>query len=209
MAETLEFTIDKDDLNRILAKLRGLSIAQRGGQESVLYKAFRNGTLVVERRLKENVSGTILKVRSGRLRASMGSIVLQKGENLEGTIGSGVRQGERVKYANIHETGGVITPKNTKFLTIPLKAALTASGVQRFTARDVMAGATKYSDSYIHNGVIFGIMSGGRGEGADPLFILKRSVTIPARHYLSRTLTQTQEEVVSTMEKAIDGELRK
>jgi len=44
-----------------------------------------------------------------------------------------------VVYAPIQEFGGVIRPKNARFLTIPLPPALTAAGVARFSARQLIA----------------------------------------------------------------------
>lgn len=73
--------------------------------------------------------------RSGRLAASLGYRVL--GDRLTDlqlrTFSAGV------PYARMQEFGGQVSPKNVKNLTIPQKAALTAAGAQRFTARELLA----------------------------------------------------------------------
>ena len=123
---------------------------------------------------------------------------------------SGVRSGKRLPYANIHERGGLITPKRGQYLTIPLAAAKTAAGAPRFTARDVMDGRTKYHTSAILGCVIYGIMIGaGRNRyKATPLFILKKSVFIHASHYLSKTLEQMKKAIPVTILDSIERRLK-
>ena len=79
--------------------------------------------------VKDNISGQNLKVRSGDLRRSFGYKVEGKElKNIKTTLYS------TSPYANIHEFGGEITPKNSKYLAIPLSAAKTASGVSRYSS---------------------------------------------------------------------------
>ena len=77
-----------------------------------------------ERIMKDNVSGRILKHRTGALASSIQSFVTgdYKNGTLQGIVGSGVRHGNRLIYANIHATGGIIRPKNGKYLAIPIRA---------------------------------------------------------------------------------------
>ena len=68
-----------------------------------------------------------LSKRSGDLMdAILGSVKVegQTFQTIQGTIGA-----PGIKYARIQETGGTITPKTAKFLTIPLPAALDSRGV--------------------------------------------------------------------------------
>lgn len=101
----------------------------------------------------------------------------------------------RAPYGAIHETGGTIRPKRSRFLAIPLDAAKTGAGVSRFGAREVMANpqAFGYKHCFVAKGVIFGVMAGAvkdrRGMvGTVPLFALKSSVTLPERAPLRKTL---------------------
>lgn len=179
---SLEF--DQKSIDGLSARLGGLNPKNQG---KAVYKGFVRGCLIVESKLKENVSGSILNVRSGQLRASMGSIITIEKDGLQGTIGSGVRQGGRVAYANLQERGGTIRPKTAQWLTIPLPAAMTASGVARGRARDF--DNTFIKKSKAGNLIIFQ----SKGKSIVPLFILKKSVEIPASHYLSITRDQTRD----------------
>jgi len=191
----IECHISREDLKKILGKLDKVSPKSR---TRILANAFRKATLMVERDLKANVSGKYLKVRTGRLRASIGSRVNIEEEGLVGVIGSGVRTGERVKYANIHETGGTITARRVKYLTIPSKYALTKAGVmRRISARD-------FEDTFVRGGIIW--QKQGKRKIV-PLFFLKKSVEIPARRYMSRTLEQDRSAIIKTMIEAINRAL--
>lgn len=81
------------------------------------------------------------------------------------------RIGTNVKYAAQREFGGVIKPKNAKWLTIPLKAAKTRVGVSR-KARD-------YYDTFFHrtkDGRLFIFGSRTKKGGILPLFRLVKRV---------------------------------
>jgi hypothetical protein len=173
-------------------------------QGKAIYRNFKNSLLIVESALKGNVSGSLLNVRSGRMRSSIGSKVEADDNGLVGTVGSGVRSGGRVKYANIQEEGGTITPRVKQFLTIPLDAAKTPSGVTRFTAQDVRKGRTNYKGSFIRNSIIFGVLQRGsaRRTSIVPLFVLKKSVTIRASKYLSITAQETLKDATKAL---LDG----
>jgi phage gpG-like protein len=200
----IELTLNPNEVSKLINRVKDLSPKRR---HNAIYRAFRDATLETEKLLKLNISGKYLLVRSGRLRASIGSKVLETEEGISGIIGSGVRQGgegARVKYANIHETGGTITPKNTRFLTIPLSEALTNAGVLRFTARQLFAGETKYDGAFVWRGIIYGYMIAKGKRPVTPLFLLKSSVTIPARYYMSRTLADIQGKLFSIMTKGVE-----
>lgn len=189
----LEF--DPKSVEALLERGRNLNLLDQG---KAVYRGFVRAGLLIERALKGNISGAYLDVRSGRLRSSIGSQISFEDGGLKAVIGSGARQGDRVKYANIHETGGTIVPRVRQWLTVPLEAAKTPSGVGRFTAQDVRRKRTQYTGSFIQDHVIFGYMKRGqyktsRGLKLDivPLFVLKKSVTIPASRYLSRTSEET------------------
>lgn len=194
----IELKLDKKDVNRVIRSLERVSSKKRDG---IAFKMFTDATLYLEQQLKLNVSGRILHVRSGRLRNSISSIVRDNGTQLEGIVGSGVRQGNRVPYADIHEVGGVITPKNVQWLTIPLRAALTPAGVPRGRARDFEDTFFAYSKA--GNLILFQ----RKGKKAVALFLLKKSVTIPARRYMSITAEESASKIVDIMINRIDKEL--
>ena len=79
--------------------------------------------------------------------------------------------------AAVHERGATITPRNARYLTIPLPAALDSRGVP------LRSSAREWSDTFIRrsrrgNLLIFRKDGGG---GITPLYVLKKRVTIPPR----------------------------
>jgi hypothetical protein len=177
--------IDEKSIESLLTLAKDIDPKDEG---KAVLKGFRAGALLIERALKWNVTGPYLNVRSGYLRASIGSKVEVVDGGLQATIGSGAGKGGRVRYADIQETGGTIRPVLSQYLTIPLDAAKTPSGVTRFSANDVRYGFTKYSGSFIRNHIIVGKSGKNR---ITPLFVLKTSVTIPASRYMSKTRDET------------------
>ncbi|AHC30443.1 hypothetical protein CC53_gp026 [Rhizobium phage vB_RleS_L338C] len=119
-----------------------------------------------------------LQKRSGGI-ARIKDTIKVKGstiETLEGTIGT-------AGFA-IHETGGTIRAKRSKYLTIPLPAAMDGRGVPlRKRARDW--DKTFVARSKRGNLLIFRKENGG---GVTPLYLLKPSVRIPARLGLEKSL---------------------
>jgi hypothetical protein len=155
----------------------------------------------------------VLKVRTGRLRNSIQDYVtgrLSDG-SLYGIVGSGVRTGNRVKYANIHATGGVIRPKRSKYLAIPLKDALTPSGGGlrggALSAREFLSAIPKVEIRIFRSkagNLIIARKRGSRGM-MQLLFVLKRSVYIPKRDYI----TPTGDRVLAEMPKITKEAIRK
>ena len=89
-----------------------------------------------------------------------------------------------VPYARIHEHGGTITPKRSRYLTIPLDAAKTQDRAQGATR----AGARFWPNTYVRrskagNLLIF-------SQTGEPLFLLKQRVTIPARPYVAPAIAK-------------------
>lgn len=146
--------------------------------------------LVAQSEAKKNVTGggkskDRLNVRSGRLRNSITTKMVSRGNEHAGIIGS------NVIYARIHEEGGEIKPVNVKYLTIPLPAAKTKAGVAR-------GGARSYDDTFVKkskagNLIIFQ----KQGKQIVPLFLLRdRPIEIPERPYLMPALEAIKPRVV-------------
>lgn len=116
-------------------------------------------------------NGDTLQRRSGGIRNLARNIKVSRTASgtIEGQIGLG-------RFA-IHETGGTIKAKRSRYLTIPLPAALNGSGVPlKKRARDW--DNTFVARSRRGNLLIF--RKEVRG-GVTPLYLLKPSVKIPAR----------------------------
>lgn len=123
-----------------------------------------------------------LNARSGALRNSIRSVVRDisgVGQSEMELSAGGRFGGNDVRYARIHELGGTIRPKRANNLAIPTSAAKTAAGVSRVPSPRDMA-------------LSWAPMKGGPGmlvdESGTPMFILRKSVTIPARPYLKPSL---------------------
>jgi hypothetical protein len=155
-------------------------------------KAMRDITAYAHRILAQNMGdGGFIGVRTGMMRRAIKEEVTVDASGMTGRVYLDPAMG---RYFDIQETGGTIMPTNAQFLTIPLAAMLTGSGVARGTARDVFATpqAFGFQSTFIAHGVIFGVETGGaKALGTVvPLFALKASVTIPGTHYLQQTLDQ-------------------
>jgi hypothetical protein len=151
----------------------------------------------LEKHVKVNhLSGQDLDVRTGNLRrAIFHEVGRLQGGDAYARIGADIK---KAPYARVHELGGTIRPKKSRYLTIPLTAAQTKKGVARFSARDVIQNPAGfgYTGTFVHNHVIFGKKLSG---GIEPLFALKDSVTIKAVGYLSRSANEKRAWVVSTV----------
>lgn len=125
--------------------------------------------------------------RTGNLARAITSLVTITGAGQ--VVGTVWPNRDLVPYGDIHEDGGTIVPRHAQFLTIPLAAMLTGNGVARGTAQQVRQSpqAFGFTGTFVAKGVIFG----KTGQQIIPLFALKSSVVIPARHYLATTLTQS------------------
>lgn len=144
-----------------------------------------------------------LSRRSGALVDSIKNSVQVYGTTLadiSGTIGS------NVAYARIQETGGVIRPVRSKYLTVPLPAALNSDGTPKYrSARDWKN--TFFLRSKAGNLLIV------QRVGADlvPLYVLKTEVTIPPRMKMLETLKtglpyfveQTMERMLAEVQKGL------
>jgi len=119
------------------------------------------------RKISKRLSGPALKERTGRLK---GSLTHEESADMA-EISAGGGPGE-VDYAAIHHYGGTIRPKKKKFLTIPFPGGP--------ADKRVPLRAADFEDTFVAKGIIFQ----KRGEDIVPLFILKKSVVIPATPYM-------------------------
>lgn len=124
-------------------------------------------------------TGNSLSLRSGNLVESLQQSIFVKGSNLDNMIG----EIGGAFYARIHETGGTITPKKGKYLTIPLPAALNSNGTP------IKSKARDWDKTFILKSKKGNLLIVRRdGRHLTPLYLLKTSVTIPARLNLGSTV---------------------
>ena len=136
-------------------------------------------SVVLRETARQKYTEAGLHVRTGALESSIQALPITETEH---EIIGKVVAGQKLKYARAQEFGAVIRPKHARYLAIPLAAAKTAAGVARFAPRQ--AAAAGYDSTFVSKGVIFG----RQGDQAIPLFVLKRSVRIPARPFMRPAL---------------------
>ena len=153
-----------------------------------LRKEITRAALLGERAAKLLLTNQSLHVRSGRLRASVQSAVKEEGESWDLFLraGGGAKD---VRYARIHELGGVIRPVNAKYLAIPLPIARTAAGVSRYASPRQVPVPLAFVQSLKGQPML--VESGGKNAGR-PWYLLRKSVRMPARPYLAPALAQIQ-----------------
>lgn len=156
-----------------------------------LSNRFRGG---VKSRSNIRGSDTGIARRSGALIRSINRFTKVIKERLIGIVGTNAVQMRAL------ENGAVITPKRSKFLTIPLPESLTSAGVARWTAAELRASperggfsGTWISKSDAGNLVILGAEAGSGKVRA--LFILKKKVVIPPKRPMAATVRETISEV--------------
>jgi phage gpG-like protein len=171
-----------------------------------LKKEITRAALLGERAAKLLLTGQSLNVRSGRLRGSVRSEVTDDGSDgwsLALRAGGGAKD---VKYANIHEKGGIIRPVKGKYLAIPLPIARTASGVSRYPSPRNVPVPLAFAQSLKGQPLL--VESKGKNAGR-PWYVLRTSVRMPARPYLAPALAQIQTglevRLELLLERAIEG----
>ena len=138
---------------------------------------------------RQGTDGGLLQNRSGMLRRSFGFTVIEESKYDPITL---LVYSMGVKYARLQEYGGTIRPRRSKYLTIPLKDALTPSGVQRYSsARDlfnyhpdqmsVVQSPKSRKLFIVSDGRPGAKTAKGKNSQTQWLYILKKSVTIPPR----------------------------
>ena len=178
-------TISKLDRKKLFKKLESISPKKRG---NVIVKAMKQSARLLENHLKTRaLKGQILKRRTGHLARSIQHKVINGAINLIAEIGSGVRGKKRLPYANIHETGGVITPKKGAWLLIPIRKGSTEA---------ISMGLSKAGKPIAYSSKILS-------------FRKVKKVTIPARKYLSKTLANAKRNIDAIFEAEIKRGLSK
>jgi len=139
--------------------------------------------IFLESRIKERIRDTLRNTpraskagagiaSTGRLASDWSHVVTRTGQAVIGEVGT------RVKYARIHEFGGTIRPKKKTALTVPFPGNV---GVYPPAFELMRSGYT-----FIKKDIIF--YKTQQMAKPIPIYILKKSVYIPARPYVAWTL---------------------
>lgn len=168
-----------------------------------------------ETKLRVTAGGaTRLNVRTGRLRASIAGAVTVKGDTIEVSVVAGGKSPNpkqlikdrtsspgAVRYAQIHEEGGRITPTTKQYLAIPIHPDLfTAGGKARYAGpRDV----PNLQFAIGKSGLPF-LFDKFKGT-AEAYYLLRKSVDIPPRPYLAPGLRTAALQMDSDVYRAIEN----
>lgn len=144
-----------------------------------------------------------LHVRSGDMKRSATAMPVE--EDAHGLRG-GLLVGQGLPYPRIQEEGGTILPVNGQFLAIPMDDVLTASGVARFQSRDAESAGYGHI-FFIPVGSQLGMFGMKDGE-VHLLFILVRSVTIPARPTVGPTLEANRAWIEGRLKRVVDESIK-
>ena len=174
MAVARTFTIDQ-----FAEKLRSLGEDVRG---KALANSALAGAKVISNAARENIKEQGL-IRTRTLSRSLTEQVIeQSADYVE------VEVGTNLEYAAIHEYGGTIRPKSSKYLAIP---------VGSYTGSPSKHGDLKLRKTA--NGNLVMVDASGSVQ-----YVLKSSVTIPARPYLRPAVDENQEEIIETVAKSLE-----
>lgn len=151
--------------------------------------------ILVQRSARRNAStggGSGLHRRTGQL---VNSIAYEVHEDF-GRVGS------NLKYARIHEFGGVITPKTAGALAVPVHPdAKRAPGPRSFGGQLAMVTRPGKPPLLIRARDV------GKGSSNrnvfDVMYVLLKSVTIPARPYLRPALANNQDRIREILARGI------
>ena len=173
-----------------MTTLDQLSTALRGdGLRKEIQRTLTIFALNAESGAKINATNR-MKMRSGRLRNSIRSTVLDTSTGWMVTLSAGDK--EQVKYAHIQEFGGTI--RGRPWLRIPLAPALTGRGwlVDRFAGESLRATGSPWFVFRSRKGDLFIARKGDTLANGAPRawYKLVRQVTIRPKMYMTDAFTE-------------------
>jgi len=146
---------------------------------------------MAEAHVKEGLAGDRLDTRRGTLKGSI-RFRIETVMGPQPDIQVHVGPDRDIPYARIQELGGIIRPVNVKWLTIPLDAAKTASGVADKPARsfeNTFLVKIKNADGFK---MFIMQRAGDDFDDIVPLFQLVKRVKLPATHWLSGPIEELE-----------------
>lgn len=181
---------------------------QRGYKDTARGRMGEAVKIIQDHIKNTKLRGSPLKRRTGVLSRSVTTQVTSDGRT--------GRVGTNLVYGPIHEFGGVIRPKNAKFLAIPLSGASTKAGVQRAPIRSWGDTTVIPSKRTPGNWIVIGANKSERQQEVRremgkspyklkiiPLFVLAKFARIPKRPYFTPSLRECQQKVFEVFGKSI------
>ena len=153
---------------------------------------------------RRGASVPLLGVRTGatRARISPGGRVFRRGSDVFSAVGSPDR------HVRFHEDGGTIV--GNQYLRIPLRAAQTGSGQDRNVGRSVRGLPGTFIVKTMGGRLFIAQTKGGiRSRRVEFLYLLVRSVTLPARRMFATVTERMRQPINALMGSAVTVEVRK
>ena len=188
-----KFKWNKRKLKQITEGARDAVAAAAVVLQSQIQDTLNQGSSNISSGGKSSPPGSPPHVNTGRLKNSIqidGSRLKDKNPM--------VRIGTNLVYARINEFGGRIGPRNAKALAVPI-------GVEGRRASRQAGGSIRHLDlAYIPRNGKAPLRARVNMDGSiKPLFVLKKSVTIPARPYMRPSLELAKKKMVKEAGKAL------
>lgn len=183
--------------NQVAAELGSMGSALKAACTAGLEKGVK---IAAGNVIANHLTGQSLKRRTGNLARAVDGWL---DSDTDGVVGVG--EGTAVdKYAwLLGDEEKTITPKNAKFLTIPIGEGLTPSGVARYKSpREVDGGFFIRSKGTL----LFGYKRGKKGKFR-PLFVLVKSVRVKGSGALYEGVTESMADISLAIENEIDRQL--
>ena len=170
---------------------KNMEEARKALQDAKVYK-MRDAVNYVKNYIKKNeLSGQVLHKRSGELRKAIRSAILRTigGTDVIGRVYA-AQGGKYIPYSGVHETGKEMTPKKSQFLKIPFNPEW-----QMLKNRKMYP---KKEDTYIQRSSAGNLIVFSRAT-REPLFVLVKSVKIPARPFIRPAREATRTKVIDIL----------
>jgi hypothetical protein len=175
-----------------------------GGLRRVIVREARATAIEIEAKAKLNVR-EVLHRRTGRLIQSINSTVEEQDSRTAIIASAGGNTGKGVvRYARMQEQGGRQTPKNGKYLRVPVQGgpALTAAGVDRFPGPlRTTAPPGFFRLIKTAQGKLFLVHD--KKDRSEIWYQLLRSVNIPSRPYLKPAVEYGAERLRARLSSAV------
>lgn len=104
-----------------------------------------------------------------------------------------IKVGSNLVYAPIHEFGGTITPKRVKYLPVPFPGMAKRAKQIRAAAGGSLRGANLDLVKSKRGNLL--LVEKNEDRSFTPVFILKKSVRIPARPYMRPAFAESRDQV--------------
>lgn len=163
-----------------------LSRMEKAARGKALQKSALAGGFVLEGQAKINAE-RVFHASTGNLSGSINTQVLEADDS---HVVVGV--GPSVVYGRIQELGGTVVPVSAKYLAIPVNAKKNSS------PRDypnLKLRMPRGSDPIFVD------------ESGQVMFVLKKSVTLPARPYLRPAADENEEKIIEAVAKNLEIEI--